>query len=54
MRKGETHALRLICTDKPDSLAIRKANRPDHVAYLKASATRWCSPGPSPSPTARP
>jgi uncharacterized protein YciI len=25
----------LICTDKPDSLAIRMANRPDHVAYLE-------------------
>ena len=26
----------LICTDKPNSLAIRKANRPEHVAYLKS------------------
>lgn len=25
----------LICTDKPDGLAIRKANRPDHLAYLE-------------------
>src|SRR5680860_1336714 len=25
----------LICTDKPDSLGIRMANRPDHVAYLE-------------------
>lgn len=25
----------LICTDKPNSLAIRKAKRPEHVAYLK-------------------
>ncbi len=25
----------LICTDKPDSLAVRMANRPDHVAYLE-------------------
>ena len=26
----------LICTDKPDGLAIRKANRPDHLAYLES------------------
>ena len=26
----------LICTDKPDSLAIRKANRPEHLAYLES------------------
>jgi len=25
----------LICTDKPDSVAVRLANRPDHVAYLE-------------------
>jgi uncharacterized protein YciI len=25
----------LICTDKPNSLAIRKANRPDHLEYLQ-------------------
>jgi uncharacterized protein YciI len=25
----------LICTDKPDSLAIRLANRPAHLAYLE-------------------
>ena len=25
----------LICTDKPDSLAIRQANRPDHLGYLE-------------------
>lgn len=27
----------LMAHDNPDSLAIRQANRPDHVAYLKAS-----------------
>lgn len=27
----------LICIDKPGALEIRQANRPDHVAYLKAS-----------------
>ncbi|MFZ1070722.1 MAG: YciI family protein [Methyloceanibacter sp.] len=26
----------LICTDKPNSLAMRKAKRPEHVAYLKS------------------
>jgi uncharacterized protein len=26
----------LICTDKPSSLATRKAKRPEHVAYLKS------------------
>jgi uncharacterized protein YciI len=25
----------LICIDRPDSLAVRLANRPDHVAYLE-------------------
>ncbi|MCK5549043.1 MAG: hypothetical protein KAI41_00765, partial [Hyphomicrobiaceae bacterium] len=25
----------LICTDKPGSLAARKANRSEHLAYLK-------------------
>jgi uncharacterized protein len=25
----------LICTDKPDSVVVRLANRPDHVAYLE-------------------
>jgi uncharacterized protein YciI len=26
----------LICTDKSNSLAIRKANRPQHLAYLES------------------
>ncbi len=25
----------LICTDKPNGLPIRKANRPDHLAFLE-------------------
>lgn len=25
----------LICTDKPDHLAVRTETRPDHLAYLK-------------------
>ena len=44
----------LICTDKPDSLALRKANRPEHVRYLQSLGDRSCSPAPSPRPTARP
>ena len=27
----------VICDDKPGALDVRKANRPDHVAYLKSS-----------------
>ncbi|MGH1369887.1 MAG: YciI family protein [Maritimibacter sp.] len=27
----------LICTDKPNALEIRKANRDDHLAYIEAS-----------------
>ena len=36
----------LICTDKPDSLAIRKANRPDHVTYLKSIGETLVITGP--------
>ncbi|KMK65276.1 YciI family protein [Puniceibacterium sp. IMCC21224] len=28
----------LIARDKPGALPVRRENRPDHVAYLKASA----------------
>lgn len=28
----------IICTDKPDHLAVRLENRPDHVAYLSGQA----------------
>ena len=35
-----------ICTDKPNSLAIRKANRPDHVAYLKSLGDALVLAGP--------
>ena len=44
----------LICTDKPNSLAIRKANRPEHVAYLKSLGDTVVLAGPSPSLTAKP
>ncbi len=36
----------LICTDKPDSLAMRKANRPEHVAYLKSLGAALAFAGP--------
>lgn len=36
----------LICIDKPDSLAIRKANRPDHVAYLQSLGDSLVLAGP--------
>jgi len=36
----------LICTDKPDSLAIRKANRPEHLAYLESLGETLVLAGP--------
>jgi uncharacterized protein YciI len=36
----------LICTDKPDSLAIRLANRPDHLAYLESLGETLIFAGP--------
>ena len=36
----------LICTDKPDSLAIRKANRPQHLAYLESLGETLVLAGP--------
>ena len=36
----------LICTDKPDSLAARKANRPQHLAYLKSLGETLVLAGP--------
>lgn len=36
----------LICTDKPDSLAIRLANRPDHLAYLESLGDTLVFAGP--------
>ena len=44
----------LICTDKPNSLALRKANRPEHVAYLNSLGDTLSSPVPSPRLTAKP
>jgi hypothetical protein len=36
----------LICTDKPDGLPIRKANRPDHLAYLESLGDTLLFAGP--------
>jgi uncharacterized protein len=36
----------LICTDKPGSLAARKANRPMHLAYLKSLGETLVLAGP--------
>ncbi|MGA8689526.1 MAG: YciI family protein [Methyloceanibacter sp.] len=36
----------LICTDKPNSLAIRKAKRPEHVEYLESLGDALVIAGP--------
>jgi uncharacterized protein len=36
----------LICTDKPNSLDLRLATRPDHVAFLKSLGTNLKLAGP--------
>jgi uncharacterized protein YciI len=36
----------LICTDKPDSLAVRMAHRPEHVAYLEGLGDALVFAGP--------
>ena len=36
----------VICTDKPDGLALRMANRPEHVAYLQSLGDRLVIAGP--------
>jgi uncharacterized protein len=36
----------LICTDKPGSLAVRKSNRPEHVAYLQGLGDALVFAGP--------
>jgi uncharacterized protein YciI len=36
----------VICSDKPDSLGIRKANRPEHVEYLQSLDDRLVLAGP--------
>jgi uncharacterized protein YciI len=36
----------LICTDKPGSLPLRKARRPDHLAYLESLGETLIFAGP--------
>ena len=36
----------LLCTDKPDSLALRMANRPAHLDWLTSLGTRLKIAGP--------
>ena len=36
----------LICTDKPNSLALRQANRPEHVEYLNSLGDAVVLAGP--------
>jgi uncharacterized protein YciI len=36
----------LICTDKPNSLAIRKARRPEHLAFLERLGDTLIFAGP--------
>ena len=36
----------LICMDKPNSLALRNANRPEHVAYLEGLGETLVFAGP--------
>jgi hypothetical protein len=35
-----------ICTDKPDGLSIRKAHRPEHLAYLNGLGASLKIAGP--------
>ena len=43
---GERMLFALICTDKPNSLAMRKANRPEHLAYLESLGDTLVVAGP--------
>ena len=36
----------LICTDKPNSLALRQANRPEHLDYLEGLGNALVHAGP--------
>jgi len=36
----------LICTDRPGSLPLRKANRPEHLAYLESLGKTVVLAGP--------
>ena len=36
----------VICTDKPNSLALRQANRPEHLDYLEGLGNALVHAGP--------
>jgi uncharacterized protein YciI len=36
----------VICTDRPDSLAVRQANRPEHLQYLQSLGDTLVLAGP--------
>jgi uncharacterized protein YciI len=44
----------LICTDKPNSLDLRLAQRPQHLAYLETYVTKIASAGALLDTDARP
>jgi uncharacterized protein len=51
--EGETPMLyAVICTDKPDSLPVRQANRPEHLAYLESLGNALVLAGPFLEPMA--
>src|SRR5262245_47075484 len=49
-KTGKRMLYAVICTDKPGSLAIRKANRPEHLQYLKSLGDRLVLAGPFTEP----
>ena len=40
----------IVCTDKPNSLALRMANRPEHLAYLQSLGETLVFAGPFTEP----
>jgi uncharacterized protein YciI len=40
----------IFCTDKPDSSAVRTANRPAHLDYIRAVASQVVVAGPTFAP----
>lgn len=44
----------LICADKPQSLDVRLASRPQHLAYLETYQDRIIQAGPMLDPDGRP
>jgi uncharacterized protein len=44
----------LICTDKPDHLEVRMANRPAHLAFLESLGTATKGAGPFLGPDEKP